>query len=864
MARCLISTFYAYKGGTGRTLALANVARYLAEEMGYRVGLVDLDIDSPGLVHEALCADLDVSLSRAPNKNSSRSDGGASSKGKKAKPSSDVERRTALLESINAREGFVELFSKSIRQEKETGSISPDIREYVISLNSGCSGSILLMPAGAGSVRKEAAYGQKIDIFMQELAAIKRRQPGGRNVSSPGQISSKIFEEFTKQFDLDFLFLDGRTGTGTLFPVYVYSIPHLLVLFVGLNDQNVTGSLSILNAKTSKPTSPAPVFLVVSPVPTVGPAQLEQRLTHIASELNEIRKSRDSTDEHYIYGIPFQADHLLPYSDAAAFGEVYFPGRYPHSFLAAAHEKLARRIERLVLRDETNEPGVSSEDSDPLESYFENAQALIQDHRPLIIATEDVHRDILLELIEAKFNPELRPECRFLPAEDGKAPWEVAVEAAKDDKTKELEHLLNGTDSEFPDVLMIPQIHLEALGEALEGKFLHDLGALRLAEEEGLIDYAELDSNYSGWRRWCSVGQRVVALPFSINATLLCANEERFVPFCEAYWKQRGQTPKSPFFVPSSWQCLLEVIRSSALLKKQTSAPFRIVGEKRGLYYEWLNVVTSLGGFDLEQVEGRVIQRMGFERRETIEATKLFIKLARLSSKQSPKATSMFKQIESFGERLLPLYVGWTDSFRFAWGESLPTRTTIIGQKEPGEKMTIHLAPSPRDMHHQRSSLVDAWLMTFPNKKGSPNRLKTALSFARWFLEPQQQTKLLGQGFPSPCTSVVNRAVESLSAARLASSVPPAPAERSYRVFLETLQVAARDGNWVASPKAGAYELVVDAVSKLVNDDKCDTEMEMKELATRVDQIVKPKDRFRRMRLRATTETVPEQGGESR
>ena len=98
---------------------------------------------------------------------------------------------------------------------------------------------------------------------------VEMKVEDGPNISSPGQISSKIFEEFAAQFDLDFLFLDGRTGTGPLFPVYVYSIPHLLVLFVGLNDQNVTGSLSILNAKTSKPTSAAPVFLVVSPVPTV-------------------------------------------------------------------------------------------------------------------------------------------------------------------------------------------------------------------------------------------------------------------------------------------------------------------------------------------------------------------------------------------------------------------------------------------------------------------------------------------------------------------------------------------------------------------------------------------------------------------
>ena len=43
-----VVTFYSYKGGTGRTMAVANVAWILAAN-GRRVLAVDWDLDSPGL-----------------------------------------------------------------------------------------------------------------------------------------------------------------------------------------------------------------------------------------------------------------------------------------------------------------------------------------------------------------------------------------------------------------------------------------------------------------------------------------------------------------------------------------------------------------------------------------------------------------------------------------------------------------------------------------------------------------------------------------------------------------------------------------------------------------------------------------------
>jgi len=45
--------FYSYKGGTGRTLALANVARF-ATRAGKKVVVLDMDLEAPGLTYKLL------------------------------------------------------------------------------------------------------------------------------------------------------------------------------------------------------------------------------------------------------------------------------------------------------------------------------------------------------------------------------------------------------------------------------------------------------------------------------------------------------------------------------------------------------------------------------------------------------------------------------------------------------------------------------------------------------------------------------------------------------------------------------------------------------------------------------------------
>src|ERR1035438_2215790 len=48
-AKATFITFYSFKGGVGRSMALINTAGILAGRRGFRVLVLDLDLEAPGL-----------------------------------------------------------------------------------------------------------------------------------------------------------------------------------------------------------------------------------------------------------------------------------------------------------------------------------------------------------------------------------------------------------------------------------------------------------------------------------------------------------------------------------------------------------------------------------------------------------------------------------------------------------------------------------------------------------------------------------------------------------------------------------------------------------------------------------------------
>ena len=111
-----VVTFYSFKGGVGRTLALLNVAWELADsDPGKKVLVVDFDLEAPGI----------------------RADRWA-----RAQADSDAEFRS---DGDTSHEGIVEYVAKYLDDDLRV----PDVKGYIVDVTpSKCQGRLALMPAG--------------------------------------------------------------------------------------------------------------------------------------------------------------------------------------------------------------------------------------------------------------------------------------------------------------------------------------------------------------------------------------------------------------------------------------------------------------------------------------------------------------------------------------------------------------------------------------------------------------------------------------------------------------------------------------------------------------------------------------------
>lgn len=224
MAEGSVVTFYSYKGGVGRTLALANIGALLSR-WGYKVLCIDWDLEAPGL---PLYFERWI--------------------------------QSATVSGPSSRPGLTELIHAYVDGQQ------PNWREFLTEVQfPETNQPLMLMTAG----KQDQDYVQR----MQSLDWKRLYEE-----HQLGNFLETLRAEWKEAFD--FVLIDSRTGITDIGGICTVQLPDLLVLLFTANMQSLRGSLDIVTrAKQARNSLPFDRSkLLVLPVATRFEVRIEYEL----------------------------------------------------------------------------------------------------------------------------------------------------------------------------------------------------------------------------------------------------------------------------------------------------------------------------------------------------------------------------------------------------------------------------------------------------------------------------------------------------------------------------------------------------------------------------------------------------------
>jgi hypothetical protein len=256
--------FYSYKGGVGRSLLLANAARFLAS-LGKGVVALDFDFEAPGLHYK---------LGHAAHR-VSRMEGGA-----------------------------VPYLVATARD----ATFPPPLEEHMIQVPvpPGSDGWLRLMPAGPAPDRVYWA------ALKQLGEQVHFDDPSGQGLMPLLDLHARIREELKP----DYLLIDARTGVTELGGLATTILADTVVCMFVANQESLDGTLMVAEAlkaaprlKGQRPIRIIPVLArTTSKLPSEGPfAEGVRRLKELGAGAAPRGKKKDSK----LFEIPHDTVHLM-------------------------------------------------------------------------------------------------------------------------------------------------------------------------------------------------------------------------------------------------------------------------------------------------------------------------------------------------------------------------------------------------------------------------------------------------------------------------------------------------------------------------------------------------------------------------
>ncbi|MBF0567972.1 MAG: AAA family ATPase, partial [Nitrospirae bacterium] len=275
-------TFYSYKGGVGRTLALLNAAYVLAKGSA-RVAVIDFDLEAPGV---------DSIDPFRPDK-------------------------------IPKKGGIVEYISSYTKLEKPNPEKLPSLKDYSYSVkHDEFKENVTIIPAGLKDKNYLECYSG-----LNWLKLYKDYQGY--------DFFDNLKKKIVKEFEPDYLLIDARTGLADISGITTFQLADLVVLVFNLNPQNTDGIIrhynSLINAKRRFQIH---ILAAVSPVPMKDiPNFLLQRYDDICR--------RVSNEMRYVVGSKMLQ---LNYDPWFAFDDIIFTKKYPDDPLSGQYNDIIRKI----------------------------------------------------------------------------------------------------------------------------------------------------------------------------------------------------------------------------------------------------------------------------------------------------------------------------------------------------------------------------------------------------------------------------------------------------------------------------------------------------------------------------------------
>lgn len=263
----LIAAFYSFKGGVGRTTAMAYTAHLLALQ-GYRVVAMDFDLEAPGLSYIFSGNSFDLKENETNNK-----------------------------------AGLMDLLFKTYESESKI-----DIFPFLKPISTKGKGEIYCLSAGL--LDKE---------YVHQLFALDFQSFYRRNINPLHQ----IIEYLKKSINPHFILIDSRTGLSEINAPLLLDLNDISIIFLYPHPQTKSGfdllTRAILARKNMRGFTPELRF-VIGPVPPSDKGGLYKKglewIHNVVDHIGKLKKYKDSFSF-----ISEDITHEIRYQERIAFSE---------------------------------------------------------------------------------------------------------------------------------------------------------------------------------------------------------------------------------------------------------------------------------------------------------------------------------------------------------------------------------------------------------------------------------------------------------------------------------------------------------------------------------------------------------------